>query len=420
MYARLHALLRVFMLIALAASTLLFAAHAAAEGDPASAPYVYLIDPNGPGMIWYGDSWCYVTADVSDPDGVGYVEYRLSTDDGATFPIVLGGGEGVTSIECITPNVDTTTARVMVTASDALGNTASYVSEYPFEIDAPSLSVSALSIGPAQLTGGANALGTVELAWAAPAGGATVELSSSNPAVASVPATVTVPEGESVATFAVPTSEVAATTGVTLGASFGGVTQVARLTVAPGTAVAPGLASVTFRPVFVTAGRVSLGTVALAEPAAVGGTAVLLNSSHPDIARVAAGVVVPGGQTSATFEIATVYGSAPTTVTIGAALGGATMSAPLTVTSSNASGSVAIARADYSTGNGKLRIFARSSDPTATLAAYVSSTGEVIGRLKYDAETGNHLGQFKWPTYPVQVTVVSSTGAIATARVRAR
>jgi hypothetical protein len=128
---------------------------------------------------------------------------------------------------------------------------------------------------------------------------------------------------------------------------------------------------------------------------------------------------VPAGQTTGRFEVATVYGAAPTTVTITAALDGATMSAPLTVTSNAPVRSIAILRADYMLSQGKLRVAARTSSDAETLSVYVSSTGELIGTLK-DVGGGDYQGKFNWPTHPIQITVVSDAGGTATARVRAR
>src|SRR5207244_116333 len=72
---------------------------------------------------------------------------------------------------------------------------------------------------------------TVALNGPAPAGGAQVTLASNNPA-ASVPASVTIAAGAASATFSIVTSAVAASTPVTISASYG-VTKTASLTVLP-------------------------------------------------------------------------------------------------------------------------------------------------------------------------------------------
>ena len=84
----------------------------------------------------------------------------------------------------------------------------------------PPLSLDPLVVNLTNLTGGMTATGTVFLNHAAPAGGAVVNLSSSN-AAATVPSSVVVPAGQTLSTFTVQTNEVTAFTNVTLTATFG-------------------------------------------------------------------------------------------------------------------------------------------------------------------------------------------------------
>src|SRR4029077_8164850 len=71
------------------------------------------------------------------------------------------------------------------------------------------LTLSALSIGPTVISSGSTATGTVTLNGAAPAGGASVALSSSNTGIATVPPSVTVPAGATSATFTITAQTVA-------------------------------------------------------------------------------------------------------------------------------------------------------------------------------------------------------------------
>jgi hypothetical protein len=97
----------------------------------------------------------------------------------------------------------------------------------------PSISLSALTLNPTSVVGGAqSSIGTVMLSGPAPSGGVQVALSSSNPA-ASVPSSVTVPAGASGAPFSVSTSAVSASVPVTISAFYGGVNQTASLTLTP-------------------------------------------------------------------------------------------------------------------------------------------------------------------------------------------
>jgi hypothetical protein len=60
-----------------------------------------------------------------------------------------------------------------------------------------------------------------------------VELSSSNASVASVPATVTIPKGQLLATFQVTTTKPSVATSVTLSATTGGLAKSVVLKVSP-------------------------------------------------------------------------------------------------------------------------------------------------------------------------------------------
>jgi Family of unknown function (DUF6519) len=96
----------------------------------------------------------------------------------------------------------------------------------------PPPSLASVSVAPALVNVGAGAVGTVVLDRPAPAGGATINLSSSSPA-ATVPATVVVAAGQTQVTFNVTTNAAAAqnTIDVLISATFQQVTQTARLTV---------------------------------------------------------------------------------------------------------------------------------------------------------------------------------------------
>ena len=91
--------------------------------------------------------------------------------------------------------------------------------------------VSALDFTPNPVSGGTQATGRLILLAAAPTGGAVVGLSSSDPATASIPASVTVPAGETTATFPVVTVPVSAAKDVLVEATFQGSSQVRTLTV---------------------------------------------------------------------------------------------------------------------------------------------------------------------------------------------
>ena len=106
---------------------------------------------------------------------------------------------------------------------------------------------------------------------AAPAGGAVVALTSSDNAAAQVPATVTVLEGQTTATFQVTTTPVAIDTPVVISATYNSATTTANLTVTAPIAV---LSGVSLDPTTVLGGGSSTGTVTLDIAAPAGGAVV--------------------------------------------------------------------------------------------------------------------------------------------------
>src|SRR5439155_4844984 len=93
--------------------------------------------------------------------------------------------------------------------------------------------LSSITLNPSSVVGGSAVQGTATLTSAAPAGGASVTLSSSNTTTASVPASVIVPAGATSAAFNVTTTAVSASTTATIAGAFGGATKSATLTVTP-------------------------------------------------------------------------------------------------------------------------------------------------------------------------------------------
>jgi hypothetical protein len=88
-------------------------------------------------------------------------------------------------------------------------------------------------VNPASVKGGVKAKARVTLSGPAPAGGVVVSLSSSNPRIASLPATVTVPAGSTSATVTVTTKPVRTKTTLALSATLDGATQTATMVVTP-------------------------------------------------------------------------------------------------------------------------------------------------------------------------------------------
>ena len=188
--------------------------------------------------------------------------------------------------------------------------------------------LSGMNLNPASVTGGSPSTGMVTLSSAAPAGGATITLSSGDPAVATVPASVTVAAGATSATFQVSTTTVSTPTAITLAGTDSSGTRTATLTVTPAT---PSLSSVTVNPTSVTGGSPSTGTVTLSGAAPSGGATVTLSSNNT-AATVPSSVTVSAGSSSTTFPITTVAVAGNTPVTITGNYNSGTQTATLTLT----------------------------------------------------------------------------------------
>ena len=239
-------------------------------------------------------------------------------------------------------------------------------------------------------------------------------LSSSNPAAASVPLSVTVPPDETLAPFTITTTAVGAATPVTISATYR-TTASAVIVVNPTPAV---LDSLTLKPTSVNAGTSSTGTVTLTAAAPAGGVSLSLSSNQqPEgVALLPSSVTVPQGVTSATF-IVTTFRCKPGSAAISATYAGTTRSADLTVAPTT-SDAVTIQRARYQPRQRTLKVDATSTDWTAHLSVYVWSGGQIgsyIGELG-NPRRGSYQGQFSpLSVYPPSIIVMSTSCGLAAA-----
>jgi subtilisin family serine protease len=163
------------------------------------------------------DRACRFTDESQDPDGI--VVSRAWTF-----------GDGATSTQAHPEHVYAANGTYAVTlaVTDDGGATAS--ANRSVTVTGPP-ALAALTLATGGVTGGEPATGRVELDAAAWSGGAAAALASSDASLASVPATVAVPEGQTAAEFPIETTPVAQPTPVTISATLDGVTRSATLTV---------------------------------------------------------------------------------------------------------------------------------------------------------------------------------------------
>jgi FG-GAP-like repeat len=247
----------------------------------------------------------------------------------------LGIVGGTTNIRLLVETSQVTTTRtITITARNStLGSRSLTLTVTPPNTP---LSVGSIQMQPQAVFGGDDTSGVVTLATGhvAPAGGAFVALSNDNASLVSMPSSVTIPAGQTSASFPVQTSTTGVTTVVNISASYGGVTKTAGLTVAAPSQNIP-ISSVTLSPSTVVGGS-NIGvriTVNLASGSPLEGARIMLSSSNPSIVSVPRVIRTNfEGQTSAFADVAPTAVSAPTEVTITATYGSSTQSAILTVT----------------------------------------------------------------------------------------
>ncbi len=184
----------------------------------------------------------------------------------------------------------------------------------------PAAQLASVALSSGNVAPGATVQGTVSLTSPAPAGGTNISFLSTNGTLASTPAAVSIPEGESSASFSLAAggSTLIAPATVRIYATDGAVSQYASLTVTP----VVRLASVSGNAV--EGGFTTFGTVALNIPAQAGGAVITLTSGNTDLVAVPATVTIPPGFQAYNFSISTGAVTAATNVQITAAFDGAT------------------------------------------------------------------------------------------------
>ena len=157
------------------------------------------------------------------------------------------------------------------------------------------------------VVGGTSFTGTATLQSAAPPGGITVRLVSSDTSLVRPPATVFIPGGATDADFTIATSAVSVPTRVTVDPgteSDSGVHQfqVSVVVTPPGSPTPPpSLSSLTLSQPAISSGSRVTGTVRLTSPAPAGGALVSLQGSMEGQVITPPSITVPAGSLSATF-----------------------------------------------------------------------------------------------------------------------
>ncbi len=279
----------------------------------------------------------FVTLTAPAPVGGEVINLAASANGTQIAPAsvtVPAGSTSATFSTLAAPQVNSATWVLFQARDDASGASLGRL----FEIQPSVGPATLLAIGPSDqnLIGGNTGRASVALIMPAPAGGGVVTLSTDNPTYIHVPASVTIPAGNSAVSFAVGTSSVPILpTGGNIFASAGGITKSIFVDVSPDPNAPSILQSVTFNPSSVVGGNTTTGTLLLNSPAPAGGAEATLATSN-GVASPQPVATVPAGQTSVTFTVNTSAVTANTSVTITAIVGSASQTGVLTVTKAGA------------------------------------------------------------------------------------
>jgi hypothetical protein len=159
-----------------------------------------------------------VSISVPSQSGNDVVSLHSSNPAVASVPAVASFGSGNASASfpvTLTPVTTSTTVTITATGGGVTMSTTLTVVPTP----PPPFAVDLVTVAPTVVAGTGTSTGTVTATTAAPAGGATIKLSSSDTKLATVPATVVIPAGATRATFPIKVTGSGATD-ISIGATF--------------------------------------------------------------------------------------------------------------------------------------------------------------------------------------------------------
>lgn len=266
------------------------------------------------------------TVTLIGPAPIGGFPVSLS-DNGASVSVptevIVPEGQSSAQFAVVTQEVTADLSVIITAANSGTSRTATLSVRRPM--------LKSITV-PSDAPKNSQVVGRVTLNYAAPAGGATIVLQSSNPSAASVPATVIVQATRSFVDFPIQTGAIQSDATVAITASVAGTVRNANMTVR-----SEMLTSVTVNVVSIVGGNNATGTVRLFMAAPSGGVIVSLSSDKP-VATVPTSVTIPAGQLAATFMISTSGVAADTPVLISAQAGGTPKTANLNLLPASLSG----------------------------------------------------------------------------------
>jgi hypothetical protein len=263
------------------------------------------------------------TVTISSPAPLGGLNVSLVSSN----PSVAAVPSSVTVAEGSTTATFTVTTTVVTTQTVATITASLNSSTATADLTVNPNGLTNITLNPVAVVGGNNSQGTVSISTPAPAGGSVIQLTSSNTAVAQVPATVTVPAGLMSTTFTIITTPTPSDAISIIKATVGTSTVQTQLTVN-----APSIASFSLATNTVVGGNPVQGTITLNGKAPSGGSTISLASSETSVATVPATATVLANATTVSFTVTTKVVQQDSGVTITGTYHGVQRLADLAVT----------------------------------------------------------------------------------------
>jgi hypothetical protein len=211
-----------------------------------------------------------------------------------------------------------------------------------FTISAAPPAPATMSLTTSAFYSGNTAFVQLQLSGAAPAAGAVINLTSSNPTAAPVPASVNMPGNTAWMQFQIQAGQVTSATPVTLTATLNSGTATLQFTVLP-----PSIKAISINASTISGGA-TVGAIASLNGQAPAGGAVIDFSSDSPAAMPPALATIPAGTSSVSISIPTNQVSANTVANITATWNGASVQSPLTITPQGQPASISLSPASVS------------------------------------------------------------------------
>jgi len=232
---------------------------------------------------------------IDDQAPVGGVDVNLTTNNGVVQ--VPAKVTVPSNSDNVTFNITTSTVSV---STPVLITAERYGYKSVATLRVQPATLFSITANPVRITGGLQTTARVNLNGNAPANGYSVNLTSSNPAVASIAATVKVPSGKMFLDVPVTTTVTQNNVDVTLTAKASNLTRTVVINVST-----PFLEKIVLNQNSVFGGTLVIGTAYITNNALSGGAKVLLKSNAPAVATVPSQIVIPAGQKTGTFPVNT-------------------------------------------------------------------------------------------------------------------